>query len=264
MPATGLRRYFHLFRNIGNPFAYILDKIHNRGKTLHFVTKPNRLDFDVPASLFQVFKEIFMADVYNIGELVRVLPDNPVVIDIGANAGFFDILLLSKIKNAQIYAYEPLSSNIERMRAVASSNRTFDNCVTINSFAVTGTSSGRLRIYAQDTGDNQVVASSLQSFNSDNTKAFWVPAISLSAILTGITETNVDLLKMDCEGSEYDIVSNTPPDLLRRIERMLIEVHDIDNRHSIQQFSQYLRQLGYNVKYAPINGFCYALEAYRK
>lgn len=264
MPATGLKRYFHLFRNTENPFEYIFDKFHNRGKTLHFVTKPYKVGFDVPDSLFQVFKEIFMADVYNIGALVRVLPDNPVVIDIGANAGFFDILLLSKIKNAQIYAYEPLSSNIERMRAVARSNRMFNNCVTINPFAVTGISSEMLRLYAQDTEDSQVVASTLKSFNTDNTKAFYVPAISLSEILAGITQPNVDLLKMDCEGSEYEIVWNTPPNVLRRIERMLIEVHDIDNQHNIQQFSQYLSQLRYDVTYAPINGFCYALEARRK
>jgi FkbM family methyltransferase len=264
MPATGPRRYIHLFRNIGNPFAYIFDKYYDRGKTLHFVTKPNKLRFDVPSSLFQVFKEIFMEDVYNVGALVRVLPDNPVVIDIGANAGFFDVLLLSKIKNAQIYAYEPISGNVERMRGIAAANQTFARCVIIHSAAVTGKPSEMLRMYAQDMVDNQVVASSLQGFNSDNTKELWVPAVSLADILSKIAQTNVDLLKMDCEGSEYDIIGNTPPDLLRRIERMLIEVHDIDNQNNIQEFSEYLVRLGYTVKHAPINGFCHALEATRK
>ncbi|HWV32503.1 MAG TPA: hypothetical protein VN038_22735, partial [Dyadobacter sp.] len=127
-----------------------------------------------------------MADVYNIGALMRVLPDDPLVIDIGANAGFFDILLLSKIKNAQSYAYEPLSSNIERMRSVASSNRRFDKSVTINPFAVTGTSCEMLRLYAKDTEDNQVVASSLKSFNTENTKELWIPAISFSEIMAHI------------------------------------------------------------------------------
>ncbi|MCF0071338.1 hypothetical protein LZD49_12725 [Dyadobacter sp. CY261] len=105
MPTTGLKRYRHLFRNIENPFTYIFDKAGDRGRTLHFVTKPNRLVFEVSPSTYQVFKEIFMADVYNIEALKCVLPDNPIIIDIGANVGFFDILLLSKVKNAQIYAY---------------------------------------------------------------------------------------------------------------------------------------------------------------
>lgn len=264
MPVTGLWRYVHLFRNICNPFEYIFDKIHDRGRTLHFATKPNKLHFEVPASLYQVFKEIFMADVYNIGELVRVLPDDPVVIDIGANAGFFDILLLSKTKNAQIYAYEPLSSNIERMRSVASSNRRFDKSVIINPFAVTGTPCEMLRLYAQDTEDNQVVASSLKGFNADNTKELWIPAISFSEIMAGIPNATIDLLKMDCEGSEYDVILNTPADVVRRIERMLVEVHDIDSQFNVVTFSQYLIELGYDVNYTSINGFCYALEACRK
>jgi FkbM family methyltransferase len=264
MPSQGLWRYRNLFQNVGNPFEYLFDKFHDRGRTLHFVTKPNKLAFDVPASLFQVFKEIFMADVYNIRALARVLPDDPLVIDIGANAGFFDILLLSKTKNAQIYAYEPLSSNIEHMRSVASSNRRFDKSVSINPLAVTGAACEMLRLYAQDTDDNQVVASSLKDFSSDNTKELWVPAISFADIMSGMPRTKVDLLKMDCEGSEYEIILNTPPDIVCRIEKMLIEVHNIDNHYNIHTFSQYLRQLGYDVSFTPINGFCYALEADKK
>ena len=264
MSVTGPRRYVNLFRNIGNPFEYIFDKFRDRGRTLHFVTKPNKLNFEVPVSLHQVFKEIFMADVYNIEALIRVLPDDPLVIDIGANAGFFDILLLSKIKNAQIYAYEPLSSNIERMRSVASSNRRFDKSVIISPFAVTGLPCEMLRLYAQDTEDNQVVASSLKGFNTDNTKELWIPAISFSEIIANIPEAKIDLLKMDCEGSEYDIVLNTPREDMRRVERMLIEVHDIDSQFNVNTFSRYLGELGYNVSYTPINGFCYALEACKK
>ncbi|SDG98199.1 methyltransferase, FkbM family [Dyadobacter soli] len=264
MPVTGPRRYVNLFRNVRNPFEYISDKLHDPGGTLHFTTKPYKLHFDVPASLHQVFKELFMADVYNIGALMRVLPADPLVIDIGANAGFFDILLLSKTKNAQIYAYEPLGSNIERMRSVASSNRRFDNSVIINSLAVTGTPCEMLRLYAQDTDDNQVVASSLKDFNTDNTRELLIPATSFSEIMAGMPKANVDLLKMDCEGSEYDIILNTPPDVVRRVERMLIEVHDIDSQFNINIFSQYLGELGYDVNYTSINGFCYALEACRK
>lgn len=264
MPVAGLRRYVNLFRNTGNPFEYLFDKFHHRGRTLHFATKPARLTFEVPASLYQVFKEIFMADVYNIRPLARVLPDDPLVIDIGANAGFFDILLLSKVKNAQIYAYEPLSSNIERMRSVASSNRRFDKSVIIKPFAVTGTSCEMLRLYAQDTDDNQVVASSLKDFSGDNTSELWFPAVSFSEIMAGMPRTKIDLLKMDCEGSEYDIILKTPADIVCRCEILLIEVHDIDDRYNVVTFSQYLRELGYEVNYTPINGFCYALEAYKK
>ena len=67
-----------------------------------FVTRPNPVKFDVPESLYQVFKEIFMEDFYNVDKLIQKLPPNPLVIDVGANAGFFNVLLFSKIKNAGV------------------------------------------------------------------------------------------------------------------------------------------------------------------
>ena len=51
---------------------------------------------------------------------------------------------------------------------------------------------------------------------------------------------------------------------MRRVERMLIEVHDIDSQFDINTISRYLGELGYDVNYMAINGFCYALEACRK
>jgi FkbM family methyltransferase len=264
MPTVGLKRYLNLFRNTMNPFEYLIDKVRDRGRTLHFVTRPNKLGFDVPESLYLVFKEIFMSDVYNINSLVGILPDDPLVIDIGANAGFFDILLLSKIKNAQIYAYEPMASNVDRMRSVASSNFKFGESVIIKPFAVTGTPCEMLRIYAQDTDKNQVVASSVEGFNADNVKELLIPAVSLSEIMEKMPKLSIDLLKMDCEGSEYDIIFNTPAELIQRIETMLIEVHNIDEQRNIETVSRYLGTLGYDTVSVPINGFCYAMEAYKR
>ena len=35
----------------------------------------------------------------------------------------------------------------------------------------------------------------------------------------------IDLVKMDCEGSEYEIVASASPATLRRIERLVLEYH---------------------------------------
>lgn len=76
---------------------------------------------------------------------------------------------------------------------------------------------------------------------------------------------SIDLLKMDCEGSEYDIIYHTDPELIRRIGRMVVEVHDVNNdRSNIGAFNAYLQSLGYTTTHAPINSFCHALEAVRR
>ena len=108
MPTTGFGRYFNLFNNIKNPGEYLINKSKRHSRPLVFTTRPHQINFEVPESLYHVFKEIFMEDVYDIQQLIRSLPAEPNVIDIGANAGFFEILLLSKINTAKVHAYEPL------------------------------------------------------------------------------------------------------------------------------------------------------------
>jgi hypothetical protein len=122
----------------------------------------------------------------------------------------------------------------------------------------------RTWIFIEDTNDNQVVASIFKGFNANNRKKISFPAVSLCVIMDGIENNNIDLLKMDCEGSEYDIIYNTPVKTIQRIQTMLIEVHDIDEKNNVVSFDKYLNEIGYVTEHVPINDFCHALEAYKK
>jgi FkbM family methyltransferase len=261
MPKKGFLRYLALVANIKNFGEYLFSKSERSKRSLHFVTKPNALQFDVPESLYQVFKEIFMADVYSIKQLTQLLPAKPTIIDIGANAGFFDILVLSKLKNATIYAFEPIPSNVAMIKNVIASNQLETN-ILLHQKAVTGLPMAGIDLYIEDTDDNQVVASIFNGFNKSNTKKITIPSITLSEIINTINLPTIDLLKMDCEGSEYDIVYNTPIETITRIKHLEIEVHDVDKeKNNIYFFNKYLQKLGYKTSYAPINNFCYALQA---
>ncbi|MFZ1527965.1 MAG: FkbM family methyltransferase [Ferruginibacter sp.] len=265
MPVKGKRRYIKLLQNIQNPGEYLFNKGKRTERELNFVTKPNAISFPVPESLYQVFKEIFMEDVYDIGHLLKRLPPNPVVIDIGANAGFFDILLLSKIRSARIFAYEPLPSNTAYIEKVMEKNPFMKQQVSLHQKAVTGTEKDELVLYMEDTEDNQVVASVFDGFNKENLKKTVLPAISLTKIITENDLQKIDLLKMDCEGSEYDILRNSAPEILNRARFMSIEVHDVDDKeNNFASLKKYLEGLHYSLSYAPINNFCYAVEAVKQ
>ncbi len=262
MPVKGFSRYIRLFRHIQNPFEYIFNKSNIKTRPLVFITKPNAIKFIVPLSIYQVFKEIFMADVYEIENLVVSIPKNPIVIDIGANAGLFDFLLLSKLNEATIYAYEPMPANIRLLNETINANPAIKNNILNWQMAVTGKEQDELEIFSEDTVDNQVVASIFKGFSPNNTKSIKVTCITLSQIIQQHNLHTIDVLKMDCEGSEYDIIYNTDPSIIRQIKKMVIEVHDVDNeKNNIQYFSNYLKNLGYKIKYEPINSFCYAFEA---
>ena len=264
MPKKGLARYLSLITNIENYTEYFFNKSKRHQRSLIFKTKPIAISFHVPESLYQVFKEIFMADVYNVKALVKKLPNKPAIIDIGANAGFFDVLILSKIKDAAIYAYEPIPSNIAAIQNIINDNNLASN-IHLNQKAVTGLVTNGLELFIEDTNNNQVVASIFNGFNKSNTKKIHIPSITLSQIINDINLPIIDLLKMDCEGSEYDIIYNTPTSILTKIQFMEIEVHDIDsNKNNINYFNSYLQNLGYHTSYSPINNFCYALQATKK
>ena len=265
MAVDGINRYFRLFKHIANPTEYIVRKGERHQRNLAFVTKPLPVHFLVSAPLYQVFKELFMADVYEIDALVKTLPANPVVIDIGANAGFFAIQLLSKIDRATLYAYEPMPANVATLRHTLQQNPRLQQSVRLFQMAVTGQPLDHLDLFAEAEENSQVVASMFAGFNENNTQKITVPCITLTDIIKENDLHSIDLLKVDCEGSEYDIFYHTAPELIQRVARMVIEVHDVDkDRNNIGAFNDYLQSLDYSTTYEPINSFCYALEAVRK
>jgi FkbM family methyltransferase len=205
-----------------------------------------------------------MEDVYSIENLVNKLPANPVIVDIGANAGFFDILLLSKIKSAKILAFEPLASNTNFVDKVIAENAFMKQYISLYQAAVTGIEKESIDLYMEDTDDNQVVASVFEGFNKDNLKKTTVPCFSLTRIVKDNRLTKIDLLKMDCEGSEYDIIYNTAPEIVQLAMHIAIEVHDVDDKtYNFASLKKYLQSLNYSITSTPINNFCYAVDATR-
>ncbi len=66
----------------------------------------------------------------------------------------------------------------------------------------------------------------------------------------------IDLVKLDCEGAEYPILLNTPPEVLKRVRRWAIEYHG-----SPTPLQDRLRGWGMRCGWCGIEGllgFCYA------
>jgi hypothetical protein len=137
MSVKGFDRYKRLLKNISNWREYAFHKRERKKRSLEFITRPYPIKFQVPESLYQVFKEIFMEDFYEADQLINKLPDNPLVIDVGANAGFFNVLLFSKLKTARVFAYEPLPSNIRLFKKTIQQNEALKN-IQLSQMAVTG------------------------------------------------------------------------------------------------------------------------------
>jgi FkbM family methyltransferase len=74
-----------------------------------------------------------------------------------------------------------------------------------------------------------------------------VQAVSLDEVFASNQLQQVDLVKLDCEGAEFDIILESDADTIRSIKRFIMEYHDsLPGRHHSQLVS-HLEQLGYRV-----------------
>lgn len=233
---------------------------------MEFTTRGNPLRFRVPSTgLYLVFKEIFVSDFYDMDVLVSQLPSKPLIVDIGANAGYFNIMLFSKIKEATVYAYEPIPVNYELFKTNISLNPGLEKRIHLFNKAVTGTAIENVELFMEHSADNSVIASVYQDFDQQNKYSIKVPAISLQQIITGNNLGQIDLLKIDCEGSEYPIIYETPVALWAKVNRMTIEVHNLDNdKRNAGYLGKFLQQQGFDVEMQLAHSNCYALNAVRK
>ncbi|MEP6749317.1 MAG: FkbM family methyltransferase [Bacteroidota bacterium] len=216
-------------------------------------------------ALYLVFKEIFVSDFYNIDDLVSSLPSNPVIVDIGANAGYFNIMLFSKIKSATVYAYEPIPSNYELFKKNISLNPPLQNQIHLFNKAVTGTLQETVELFMEEASDNSVIASVYSDFDDQNKHTLKVPGISLHQIVQENNLQHIDLIKVDCEGSEYPIIYETPREIWSKIKMLTIEVHNLDEEKRNTVFLQkFLQEQGYIVDTAFAHSNCYTLTAKRK
>ena len=70
--------------------------------------------------------------------------------------------------------------------------------------------------------------------------------MTLAQLLDGAGVDRCDLLKLDCEGAEYEILETMGPEVAGRIDQITMEVHRIEGR-SIPQLVGHLRRLGFAV-----------------
>ncbi len=266
MVHSSLARYQNLFRHIKNWPVYFTRKFSKSFQPITFTTTGNPIQFLVPSTaLYLVFKEIFVTDFYDIDQLVRQLPASPVIVDIGANAGYFNMMLFSKIKTAQVYAYEPIVSNYDLFSKNIALNPSLQDQIHVFNKAVTGTPQDYVELFMEAAADNSVIASVYQDFDTQNKHTIRVPAISLAQIMDGNQLTHIDLMKVDCEGSEYPIIYETPAAYWSRVDSLTIEVHNLDDKtRNVDALKLFLEDKGYATTIEPAHSNCYTLNATRK
>jgi FkbM family methyltransferase len=164
-----------------------------------------------------LFHEIWIDECYNpSGYKIR---SNDTVIDIGANIGIFAIYAATRAPGVKVYAYEPFPGCVEWLRKNLTDSGITN--VLVYQQAVAG-NIGTRRLKADP--ENWVMHS-LTNENSVD-KGIEVNCTTLDEILYVNKIETCDLLKIDCEGGEYEILQNSSPSTLNRVKRIVAEYHE--------------------------------------
>jgi FkbM family methyltransferase len=240
-----LHRYANLIRNVSNWPTYFLNKLdRDRTRRILVRDRKNAIQFDVPRTLLGIFKEIYLSDIYAMAPLCTILPPCPKIVDVGANVGIFSLRLLALKPDATVFAYEPLPSNFDTLHGNADRNPQLHNSLRVFQCAVTGKSESEQKIFFNPDEPYTPTASLIQSFAASNRKSVQVPTVSLDTIVEEHALERIHLLKLDCEGSEFDILSGAAPEVLAKVDAIVMEVHESGDQ-TIERMQHDLDVLGF-------------------
>lgn len=166
---------------------------------------------------------------------------NPqVIIDIGANVGYFTIFAKSYFPSAKIYSFEPFEKSFAHLSEQIKLNNYSD--ISASKKAIAKKSGSAELNVVGDCGENTLVATS----NAKDTVK--IETISLENVFNNFQIECCDFMKIDCEGSEYEIFYNLPEHLFYKIKHIAMETHDLDqellNRKALANF---LKKQGFEI-----------------
>jgi FkbM family methyltransferase len=185
----------------------------------------------------QEFTSICIYDCYFLKYLKRSLSGVNYIIDIGSNQGMFLIAARQVFRNARIIGYEPN----ENLRTILDYNSKQLNAEVY---------------YKAVMNDNCMVdlqfASSDLATTAHKSEFGTVPGISIKKVIENIGK--IDILKMDCEGSEWQLFEEKS--VWRHIRSLCLEYHLWATKMERNEVLILLNQLGFQIKQHTILSAC--------
>jgi 31-O-methyltransferase len=167
-----------------------------------------------------VFYEIFGAEVYTRSGFY-VPSSHDTVIDCGANIGLFAFYLANNAPGIQVHCFEPASDTRRRLEMNLKSNR-LNKSIHVYPFAIFGEAGTKLLRHAESTGDHSFFDRS----TIDGKGEELVECVTLQQALNLSSALQIDLLKIDAEGSEIEIIEGANSNTWERVKRVVVEFHD--------------------------------------
>lgn len=201
-----------------------------------------------------LFHEVWLDKVYDLKGYE--ISETDLVVDIGANIGVFALYAAYRASKGEVLAFEPFPANADFLRQNISESKLTN--VTASQKAVAATGETR-----QLTVSEEWIKHSLQNDMRGSTTAsvINIECVTLDDVMRG--REVCDLLKIDCEGSEYEIFYAASPQTIGKIRRIAGEYHEIDsNEKNGAYLVKFLEKNNFEIDvFSPFDDNCGAFYA---
>jgi FkbM family methyltransferase len=182
-----------------------------------------------------VLDEVLVGDCYALKTLE--LPANPIVIDVGGHIGAFAKAIAFKSPDARVYVFE---ANPQNWSILEANLRTLGNRIQIHKCALVGSIPKNKNMFIGAGEEKRVTGGWGFTWKDENpvdiprvlTKDFVLAEELFNSL------ERVDLLKLDCEGSEFNIIEHLSDDSMGKIKRFAAEIH-VGHAHSKKQLKAF-------------------------
>jgi len=238
------RQIASFFIHTRTPVPLTLDSLKLKGRPFVAVSNGGvRLRLDpLAGESYTFFENLVRRDYLRNGIALRT---GDTVVDIGANIGTFALLAASIVGPAgRVVAVEPAARTFARLEENARLND-FGNLTCVR--AALDREPGTLALGLHP----KSALSSAHNVNpNSNGTVELVRSLTLSQIFAENRLGHIDLLKVDCEGSEYGIFESLSEELASRIYQIAMEVHPVAGE-TFDGIRQRLERLGFEVRQYP-------------
>ena len=195
---------------------------------------------------FKVINETWIENVYRIHQ--GQFFGSGVFVDIGANIGAVSLFVDSFNKDREddskikVYSVEPEPNNLYLLNKNIENNPTENITIVNNAIWYE-----EKMVSISNRGGN----SSILDLEEDSSE---VLAITLETLFLTYDIKEVDVMKIDIEGAEFDLIINTPAETLAKINRLVLEFDKSFDGRFGQMIEKLSKQFGIDILGSPERG----------
>ncbi|MEO0456624.1 MAG: FkbM family methyltransferase [Cyanobacteria bacterium P01_A01_bin.114] len=170
----------------------------------------------------------------------------PTIVDVGSYIGDF-VLYCAHQLGARVIAYEPIAENFEMLERNITLNPAIAEQITTVHKGIANADQVVSNVQVMG---REIHASSYYYADDPIAEKRTIPCDTLADVLTLNKLERIDLLKVDCEGGEYDIFSEMAQDVYDRIGTLVFEWHKVpDWQTKFKRVIERLESAGFTLEH---------------